>query len=319
MQRPRTAVNLRELARRPSMWVAVGLVLFGIVEVSGLAIRIASVPSKDDYRSAAEYVRGSLAPHDVVVAAPGWADPLLREAAGSMITYEMAGFSDLAAFERLWVVSIRGADFEGAPSRTSASSRSFGGVRVQRWDLGPSSVRDSLVPKVVAARVAIVRPSGETECRLERSRQTRGGGLGTGPMQPRERFVCPGGAWIGRTINEDLSLEPRDCIYQPALGVDPLRVTIADVELGERFVFYGGLYAEAERMEDHAPIDVVAYVDGAEIGRFTHHDGEGWTRHEWATRPGRGSVSIDVTSQNPDRRMFCWSATTRGPARNEAE
>lgn len=301
------------------MWVAVGLLSFGFVEAAALAVRIASVPSKEDFRRAAAHVGEGIGPRDVVVAAPGWTDPLLREASGPIITQEMAGFSDLAAFERLWVVSIRGADFEGAPGREPAESETFGGVRVRRWDLGPSSVRDSLVPKVGTARVAIVRPSGETECRPERSRQTRGGGLGTGPVQPRERFVCPGGAWIGRTVNEDLSLEPRDCIYQPALGVDPLRVTIEDVELGERFVFYGGLYAEAERMEDHAPIDVVAYVDGAEIGRFTHHDGEGWTRHEWATRPGRGSVSIDVTSRNPDRRMFCWSATTRGPARSEAE
>src|SRR5690349_10489125 len=88
-----------------------------VAEVVALAVRAQRLPPESDWLEAAQLVRGQLESSDAITVAPAWADPLLRLYLGDRITPRIAGRSDLASFERLWVLSIRGHESPEAPPR----------------------------------------------------------------------------------------------------------------------------------------------------------------------------------------------------------
>jgi hypothetical protein len=92
----------------------------------------------------------------------------------------------------------------------------------------------------------------------------------------------------------------------------------------ERLVLYAGLDYHAERALEGGPFTVVVKRDGVEVGRMTHHDGEGWKRLELAlpdhpSGAGASSYAFETTAPNPYRRPVCWAATMRGAPRGVAE
>jgi hypothetical protein len=305
----------RVLAATP--WIA--LLGFALLEVGAHASTRARVPSRDDFRGAASFVRAQLRPRDLIAPAPGWADPLVREAIGDRIDLAMAGRSDTAAYERLWSISIRGARAREAPASAPELERSFGRVRVQRWSLGKSPVRYDLVEHLRDAEAGVVRAGAAPRaCSWRRFGPPRGGGLGTGFLPPVERFDCAGGTWVAPVVLEDLDLQPRYCAMNASLGAEPLRVTYRDVPLGTRLVLYGGLYYEHERMRRGAPVHARVLIDGKRAGAMTHADGDGWKRLEIATPRGARTAEIAIEVQAPDRRSFCWAASTRDGALGSA-
>jgi hypothetical protein len=87
-------------------------------------------------------------------------------------------------------------------------------------------------------------------------------------------------------------------------------------------VLYAGLWWEHERSLDGGDVAMTIRVDGEEIGRGVHHDGDGWSRMEAAIpearRGSRGSVSFAVTAESPYHRTYCWAGTMRGTAEDGA-
>jgi hypothetical protein len=301
----------RLLAR--AAWLA--LPLFALCEVAAHAATRARVPERADWVDAARFVRSQLAPGDLITSAPGWTDPLLREVLGDRIDLAMAGRSDDAGYERVWSLSIRGARAAELQRRVPDVQRSFGRVRVERAALGASPVLFDFTRALRSAEVASGPRERERSCRLGELAPGRGGGLGLGALAPRERFECGRGAWVAAVVLEDLALQPRYCVRQPPVERGPLRVRFRDVPLGQRLVFYGGLYYEDERMRRGADVHarVLASVGDAtrELLKMTHRDGEGWKRLELATGGGRADVTVEVTSSSTNKRTFCWAASTR--------
>jgi hypothetical protein len=303
--------------RRGAWW----LVFLGLAaaELIGHWVVRARVVPDEDWARAAAVVRAEHRPGDLIVAAPEWADPLVRRELGDRISLEDAGRSDLAQHERLWVLSIRGHRPEVAPDAPPTLNRQVGRVRVLRWDLEPSPVLYDFTEHVEEARVTIRAGGEDRPCPWRRTGRPRGGGLGAGPITPGERHVCDprrGWLWVGTTILDDLDLRPRYCIWQHPAGPEPIRATFPDVPLGERLVLYGDLYYEHERHREHGPVHVAVRVNGEVVGRMVHRDGDGWKRMVAATggRGARGEVTVEVTAPNPHLRTFCWAATTRGEA-----
>ena len=300
------------------LWLIVPLL--ALAELGALAVTTSRVTPNADWRSAATFVRAEQRPGDLITSAPAWTDPVLRLVLGDRITLAQVGRSDTDAFTRMWALAIRGERPHDAPARDPDFERTFGRVRVLRWDLGPSPVRYDLVEHVRAADVVRLEGAAELACPW-RAGASQAGGLGAGATTPAERFVCDPRRpwlWVAATVNEDLALEPRHCVYQHPQGAEPIRVTYRDVPLGTRLVLHGGVYSEHERMGEHGPIDVVVKVDGRVVGRMTHRDLDGWKRMEAATaeRVGtRGDLSIEVSAANPHLRTFCWAARTEEGAR----
>lgn len=292
-----------------------------MVEVVAHVVTRARVVEEDDWARAAERVRAEWREGDLVVVAPDWADPLLRQHLGDRITLKDAGRSDLAQVSRLWALSIRGHRPAEAPAGAPEHDEQVGRVRILRWDMPGDAVLYDLTDHVEEARVTMVEGGREVPCTWRSEGRPRGGGLGAGPITPAARHVCDARRpwlWVGNTIQDDLDLRPRHCVWQHPAGPEPIRASFSDVPLGERLVLYADLYYEHERDRAHGPVHLAAFVDGEEIGRMVHHDGDGWKRMVARTQRGgerreRGEVTIEVSAPDPNLRSVCWAATTRGP------
>lgn len=300
------------MLRRSPFWLV--LLAIPIVEVVGHYVVQARVVEDDDWRRASAVIRAAWEPGDLVVPAPEWTDPLMRRELGDLLTLSDAGRADLARHRRLWTMSVRGHRPREAPEGAPSFRRQLGRVLVMRWDLAPARVLYDFLEHVPEARVTI----GDRPCRWQLGRP-RGGGLGAGPIEAGARHVCDPGRswlWVGTTVEEDLELRPRHCIWQHPARPEVIAATFEDVPLGDRVVLAGGLYYEHERMREHGPVEVRVLVDGAPIGRMVHRDGDGWKELVAPTPRGRarGDVRVEVTAPDPHLRSFCWAATTRAGA-----
>jgi hypothetical protein len=286
----------------------VAILCLPLIEVGTHLATRAAVPSDGNYKQAADYVRSQLKPKDLIVAAPGWTDPLVRAQLGDRIDLAMAGRSDNAAYERMWALTIRGARPADAPPGAALETRDFGPVRVQRWALPRASVTFDFTAHARQGEVSV----GERACKWQKLRPARGGGLGYGVLPPVERFQCDGrGPWVAPVVMEDLALAPHHCIFQPAGVGTPTRFVLRNVELREHLSFYGGVNYEHERMREGPPIFATVFVDGKPIGRMEHRDGDGWERLLLPTRPGRAEVAVEVVSSTKKQRSFCWAGSVR--------
>ncbi|MDB4972390.1 MAG: hypothetical protein JWN48_731 [Myxococcaceae bacterium] len=318
-------------------WASPWWLLFlglAIAEVVALGVREHRVPTETDWAGAADYVRSQLAAQDAITVAPGWADPLLRLYLGDRMTAKISGRSDLAAFERLWVLSIRGANAPDAPKRAPNFSQTFGRVRVERFDLGPSKVLVDLVDAIHDARVTRRIEGIDDPCILRTfPPSVLQGGLGGGIVAPRQRFQCDferHWLWVGQTLIESLDLSPRRCVWSHPQGADPISITYPDIPLGTRIVLYGGLDYHDERDREKGPVTLRVLLNEREIGSFVHRDGDGMARYEidlrrelgaaqpGATLPQRGDLKLEVSAAEPYRRSFCWAGSTQSGVRKEA-
>lgn len=302
--------------RRSPYWLI--LLAVAVVEVVGHYVVQARVVGDDDWHRASARVRAEWQAGDLVVPAPEWTDPLMRRELGDLLGLSDAGRADIDRYQRLWSLSVRGHRPREAPAREPDFTEQVGAVRILRWDLTPERVLYDFVEHVGQAQVAI----GQTPCRWQTSRP-RGGGLGVGPMEPASRHLCDPQRrpwlWVGATVEEDLHLQPRHCIWQHPASPEVISATFRDVPLGDRVVLAGDLYYEHERMLEHGPVSVGVFLGDVEIGRMIHRDGDGWKELTASTRVpsragDRGDVRVEVTAPNPDLRSLCWAATTRAGA-----
>ena len=296
-------------------WGVIALLFLPILDLVGGATVRSRVAPETDWESAAEFVRDSFEPEDLIVAAPDWTDSLVYEQLGDLVGLRGAGRSDDAAYGRVWSLSIRGhlpTEYEG---RVPAEQRFFGRVLVSRWDLGESRLLYSFLDHLEDASVERVVGRSAQPCAYTRM-PWGNSGLHWGAMFPARRFQCDRGQphlFVGETVQTDLDIKPRHCIWQHPQGTDPIRATFSNVPLGDRLVFYGGIYYQHERVMQSGELQVQIRVGNDLLGGFTHQDGDGWKREEMRMPPGvpaRGTVSVEVSSGSPHMRSFCWSAYT---------
>lgn len=302
------------LRARWPWWLLLVVVLY---EISAHAVIRSRVPSESDWQAASASIREQFEENDLVVVAPDWADPLLRLHAGDLIGIDDAGRADLAPFERVWEVSLRGHRHAALRERERRpqQERRFGQITVRRYDLGPSPVVADLIDRVRTAEVTL----GDRSCPWRR-RRPEGAGLGSGALWPQERHQCEGGQpwhFVGETVMEDLSLRPRRCVWQHPDAGRPLRATFRGVPLGERLVVHAGLFYLHERERTQPPVRLAVELDGQPLGTLVHRDGEGWKRMELPTESDRetGDFTFTVLADDPHLRTLCWAASTRGPVR----
>ncbi len=305
-----------------------------MIELIGHVNVRARVPSDAHWTAASDYIRANFDEDDTIGVAPAWADPTLRYHLGDLIPLSHAARSDLASADRFWVVSLRGQISRYTPHRdgepvTPDHIERFGPVSVLRYDLGASPVIFDLTSHVDEATVSITENDEEKPCRWSVARERGRGGLSTNTILPKGRFRCdPRRDWlaVAETAIEDLDLQPRHCVWQHPPNRDGLvRTVYEDVPLGERIVLYTGIYYEHERTRERPPYSVRVLVDGSEVGRLDHEDGDGWARIELptqlhGTRKERGDIAVEVFAEvNPHFKSACWSATVRGPRREVGE
>jgi hypothetical protein len=124
------------------------LLLLAAWEVAVLLHAKAATPSDGDWRQAAAAVSADHKPGDLIVFAPAWVDPLARMYVGDLMTVEQVARMDAERYGRIWELSIRGED---APETHGLGrpvfDRSFGRVRVRRWERQAPQVIWDLMPR----------------------------------------------------------------------------------------------------------------------------------------------------------------------------
>ena len=305
---------MAKAGRNPGLaaWVWVPIAALAVFELLAHPIIEAGIPSDASWEAAAAFVRARYRPSDRIAGAPAWVDPIVREQLGDLLSLRMTAPPDDAGIDRLWELSIRGARSRAEPP---ALEQEFDGVHVRMWSLLGDELIYDFVEEISGAKVELVGTERSKVCRWMAARQMPGG-LERGPMTPRERFVCDSRRpwlWVGSTVLTDLDLQPRRCIWQHPVGPDPVRVTFAEVPLGDRLLIRGGIDYQVERRRDHGPVRLRVWIDDRMAAEMVHEDGDGWAGLEIDTSKlprEPATVRFETTADDPTSRLYCWSASS---------
>lgn len=318
--------------RRALLLTVLAVPLLGVVELVLHLWFAARPPGFDDWAKLGRPMAELRQPGDLCVVAPPWAEPLARAALGDdFFPVRDVARSDSAPYRAAVEISILGQHAAELDGWREAARVDHGKFRLRRLENpNPATVRYDFVDHVrpPEATVRQVAPSPDpdgapfsTECGFEERATVLAGGLGGHPTFPPQRFVC------GRrnplfnvgvtVVAAGEGFLPRRCIWAPPPtgGRGELRIRFRDVPLGQVIQGHSGMYWILERMRAGAEIVLVARVNGEEVGRVSHVDGEGWAPFSFPLGAHAGAAAADVelavSSSDAQSRHFCFAADTR--------
>lgn len=254
-----------------------------------------------------------------VVVAPGWADPLARQALGDeRMPLSHVARPDVDRFERAVELSILGQRAPELSGWVEVAAEQHGKFLLRR--LENPRYRPVVFDFVEGARpplAEVMTTEPREACRWNEHAKTMSGGLGGNPTFPAQRFECPSGAFfhVGATVIADEEFRPRRCLWSHPPKSGEIVTRFGDVALGETIEGHSGMYWIIERERKGAPVTISVRVDGEEIGQVTHADGDGWARFELPlgrhARKAHASVEFGVSTPSYLHRHFCFEATSR--------
>ena len=110
-----------------------------------------AVPDDIAWRAAADEVRASFQPGDLIVFAPAWIDPVGRHELGDLIPVNAAARMDADRYARIWELSIRGAHAPDVAGLAPVTTRSHAGVTVRRFERPPAIVVGDVLDRAATA------------------------------------------------------------------------------------------------------------------------------------------------------------------------
>ncbi|MBW2379451.1 MAG: hypothetical protein JRG70_07835, partial [Deltaproteobacteria bacterium] len=140
-----------------SAWVWVLIAGLAVFELVAHPLIRAAIPTDDSWAAATAFVRARYQAADRIVAAPSWADPIVRSHLGDLLSLRMAAPADPAGVDRVWELGIRGATTRDEPPNLEED---FGGVRVRMWLVSTDRVLYDFVENVDQAHVELVVADG---------------------------------------------------------------------------------------------------------------------------------------------------------------
>ncbi|HEX7667341.1 MAG TPA: hypothetical protein VF407_22575, partial [Polyangiaceae bacterium] len=294
-------------------WAFALVPLVGLVELGAHVAQARGVTPDSDWLAARDAVKSAAKPEDLVTFAPRWVDPVGREQfGGDLATLEREAYGDVSRFPRAFEVSIRGQHSEDLSTWKKVDEKTFGKITLTTLT-NPSYVptKVDLVSHLDPERASVTHGDDAAACNFVPGGNAMTGNLGFGPAIPGRRFEC-GGTRVGVSVVADMDYRPHRCIYAPPAS-GPLTITFKDVAFGEVLHGNHGLYVEAERGFNGAPVTITFAVGDKRIGRAEHHDGESWKGFEFSTSELAGQTA-DLTAtiaSGGSRRMYCFEAVTR--------
>ncbi|MEJ7730568.1 MAG: hypothetical protein WKG00_15275 [Polyangiaceae bacterium] len=317
--------------RRALLGTVLALPLLALVELALHLWFAARPPAFDDWRALAAPVAELRQDGDLCVVAPPWAEPLARAALGDRSS--RCATWPAATARRTARPSRSPSSASGPPTwrpgaRRRAASRKFLLRRLE--NPAPTPVVFDFTEHVRPPLVSVgqVTPDAEPDapprsldCAFEERAAVLAGGLGGHPTFPPQRFVCsrknPFYNVSTTVVAAGEGFLPRRCIWAPPppAGRGELRIRFSGVPLGQVIQGHSGMYWILERMRAGAEVTLVARVDGEEVGRVTHLDGQGWAPFSFPLGAHAGAeradVELAVSSPDPSARHFCFEADSR--------
>lgn len=261
---------------------AAGVALLAVLETLVALTAPARAPTEADWDTAAAAVRHEFRPGDLIVAAPAWADPILRVHLGDLIPPEMAARMDDARYRRVWEIGQRGARSPEGARGEVREDRAFGRLRVRLVEREAAGVTYDFVAHVADARVA-VQPGGA------------------------------GGAALQRKIVEVDQRLRLALMTQPAPGRTVV-VEFPAVPLGRELAIATGLHDTWMRKAARGTVDAQLLIGDRHVPLPETGNDSGWTETRVDTSAEQGRtlpVRVEITSAAPLDRFFAFAAEAR--------
>jgi hypothetical protein len=263
-------------ARLGPVVVAGAVAVLALVETVVAAVAPALAPTDGDWQAAAREIRAGFQAGDLIVAAPAWADPIMRVHLGDLVPAAVAGRLDDARFGRVWEVSQRGARAPEAARGKVGLEHKLGALTVRRVDRPPAVVTYDFVERWGDARMS-------------------------------------GGQVFRRQIVE-VDTRLRQALLAPPVVGGTVAVEYPAVTLGRELMIGTGLHDVWARKYTHADVHLRVVVAGTPAAAITANNETGWqlTRIDTAAYQGRVvSVRFEITSPAPAGRNFAFAAEAR--------
>jgi hypothetical protein len=285
----------RELLRRHrvSAVAAALVVLLALVETASALIAPLRAPGDADWSAAAADVRAGWRPGDLIVAAPDWADPVLRLHLGDLLPSKLEGRLDAARFGRVWEVSQRGAAAPEVGGARATHRARHGALTVRLWERAPAAVTYDFVERSATARVS----------------------CGDGPCPAGARQGC-GDFVATRPQLLEIGTTMRQALYAPPVDHATVAVEYRDVPLGRELAVGAGLHHVWMRKGGEGTVELRVLANGAEVGRTQASNRSGWRVDRFDTARFAGApatVRFEITSAQPAARCFGFAAEARNP------
>jgi hypothetical protein len=296
---PAPELPARPRAERLGVAVAAAVAVLAVVETSVALVAPGCAPKDADWEAAAREVRAGFRAGDLIVAAPAWADPIMRVHLGDLVPLEAAARFDDARFGRVWELGQRGAHAREAARGEVALERPFGSLTLRRVERAPAVLTYDFLAHWTEARV------------------TRGGpGRADTPCPwAGDRFQCPdiGFNYVRlETVEVDTTLH-RALLVQPVGGSEVV-VEYPAVTLGRELVVATGLHDVWARKAGDGAVNLRVVVAGTPAAAITATNDSGWqlTRVDTAAHEGHEvAVRFVITSPAPYQRQFVVAAEAR--------
>jgi len=274
-------------------------VALALVETANALLAPLRAPSDRDWRGAAAEVRAGFQPGDLIVAAPAWADPLLRLHLGDLIPISVAGRLDAARFGRIWEIAQRGAQApETEGSRVAQASR-HGALTLRRYERPASRVSFDFVAGWSDATVLRVTPGGEVSwC-----------------SHLPDRFECPGlPAQSVKAELLEIDTSPHLALATQPAGQATTVIEFAHVPLGRELAVGAGLHNVWLRKAGKGTVKLRVLIQGRPWGQIEAGSLSGWTLRRFDTSALAGqspSVRFEITVDDPNARTLGFAAEAR--------
>jgi hypothetical protein len=277
---------------------ALGVVALALFETGNALLAPLAAPTDKDWRAAAAEVRAGFHPGDLIVAAPGWADPILRQHLGDLIPLTMAGRLDSARFGRIWEVAQRGARAPETAGLTASQTSRHGALRLRRFEQPAAKVSFDFVADWTRATVSRIEGGAITPCdRLPH--QVRCPDIPSSPIKPELL---------------EIDTAPHFALGFALSGHATTVMEYADVPLGRELAVGAGLHNVWQRKAGKGTVSLRVLVAGRELGRIQAGNLTGWTirRFDTSTLAGQTqTVRFEITVDDPHSRYLGFAAEAR--------
>ncbi len=312
----------RPRSRRAGWALALSLPALGALELVASLWFARRTPRADAFAAARPRIVALRREADGAVVAPRWLEPVARMTLGEeVLPLRDVARADESTYGRLLQISARGAALPELEGFRVVHREDLGGGLVGEVLQNPAPARPTFdfTDAVGAGRaeIAWVRGGERAPCPWKTGLPAAAPGLFGHPAMPPDRFVCGRMAWqsVGVTVHDDQRHLPRRCVWSHPPEGGHVSLVFRDVPLGHVIHGHLSLHWTLERDRPGTPVVLSVLVDGAEIGRDVHRDGEGWRPFSLplGERGGKtaGEVELRVSSERADQRHVCWEADSR--------
>lgn len=283
--------------RRVPLAVGAAFVLLALVEATTALLAPRGAPTDDDWRAAAAEVRAGFKPGDLIVAAPAWADQVMRLHLGDLVPAKVAGRLDAARFGRVWELAQRGGRAPEAADGKIVQERRHGALTLRLSERTAAQVTYDFVDRWQEARLLRGAGGVETECARHADRHQC---MDLGAPQVMPRILE-----IGNAL--------RSALLAPPVAGATVVVEWPAVTLGRELAVGAGLH-HVWRRKLPGTVQLRVLVGGQELARDEATNRSGWRVRRYDTTAHQGKtlpVRFEITSAEPLERQLGFAAEAR--------